>query len=73
MHTPPISAGPILTSSLFNEPMRVASVQANGPASWVAWYDHLLQLAHPQLPADAARPCGGSHPGQHSNAGRLEP
>lgn len=32
---PPISAGRILTGSLFNEPMRVESVQANGPASWV--------------------------------------
>src|SRR5213594_1153673 len=27
--------GPILTGSLFNEPMRVETVQANGPASWV--------------------------------------
>lgn len=32
---PPISAGRILAGSLFNEPMRVESVQANGPASWV--------------------------------------
>ncbi len=35
MPTPPISAGQILTGSLFNEPMRVETVQANGPASWV--------------------------------------
>lgn len=32
---PPISAGQILTGPLFNEPMRVETVQANGPASWV--------------------------------------
>ena len=32
---PPISAGQILTGSLFSEPMRVETVQANGPASWV--------------------------------------
>jgi len=32
---PPISPGRILTGSLFNEPMRVETVQANGPASWV--------------------------------------
>src|SRR3989337_1038187 len=32
---PPISPGQILTGSLFNEPMRVETVQANGPASWV--------------------------------------
>ncbi len=31
----PISSGQILTGSLFNEPMRVETVQANGPASWV--------------------------------------
>ncbi len=31
----PISAGQILTGSLFNEPMRVETVQANGMASWV--------------------------------------
>ncbi len=30
-----ISAGQILTGSLFNEPMRVETVQANGPESWV--------------------------------------
>jgi len=29
-----ISVGQILTGSLFNEPMRVETVQANGPASW---------------------------------------
>src|SRR3989337_4438773 len=32
---PPVSPGQILTGSLFNEPMRVEPVQANGPASWV--------------------------------------
>src|SRR3989441_244387 len=32
---PPISPGQILTGSLFNEPMRVETVLANGPASWV--------------------------------------
>src|SRR6059036_1556476 len=32
---PPVSPGHILTGSLFNEPMRVETVQANGPASWV--------------------------------------
>jgi len=32
---PPISPGQILTGSLFNEPMRVETVQANGPASCV--------------------------------------
>src|SRR6266436_2707321 len=32
---PPISPGQILTGSLFNEPMRVETVQANTPASWV--------------------------------------
>ncbi|MBI3961479.1 MAG: DEAD/DEAH box helicase family protein, partial [Deinococcus sp.] len=32
---PPISAGQILTGSLFSEPVRVETVQANGPASWV--------------------------------------
>ncbi len=31
----PISSGQILTGSLFNEPMRVETVQASGPASWV--------------------------------------
>ena len=31
----PIGPGQILTGSLFNEPMRVETVQANGPASWV--------------------------------------
>lgn len=33
--TPPLSAGQILTGPLFNEPMRVETVQANGPASWI--------------------------------------
>ena len=32
---PPISPGQILTGSLFNEPMRVETVQVNGAASWV--------------------------------------
>jgi superfamily II DNA or RNA helicase len=32
---PPVSPGQILTGSLFSEPMRVETVQANGPASWV--------------------------------------
>lgn len=30
-----LSPGQILTGPLFNEPMRVETVQANGPASWV--------------------------------------
>lgn len=30
-----ISAGQILTGSLFNEPMRVETAQANGPGTWV--------------------------------------
>jgi hypothetical protein len=30
---PPINPGHILTGSLFNEPMRVETVLANGPAS----------------------------------------
>ena len=32
---PPISPGQILNGSLFNEPMRVETVLANGPANWV--------------------------------------
>jgi hypothetical protein len=32
---PPVSPGQILTGSVFNEPMRVETVQANGPSSWV--------------------------------------
>ena len=32
---PPVSPGQILTGPLFNEPMRVETVRANGPASWV--------------------------------------
>jgi hypothetical protein len=32
---PPISPGQILTGSHFNEPMRVVTVQANGPSRWV--------------------------------------
>ncbi len=32
---PPISSGQILTGALFNEPMRVETVQVTGPASWV--------------------------------------
>jgi len=31
----PITAGQILTGPLFSEPMRVETVQANGPGSWV--------------------------------------
>jgi hypothetical protein len=31
---PPFTPGQIVTGSLFNEPMRVETVQANGPASW---------------------------------------
>ncbi len=31
----PLHAGQLLTGSLFNEPMRVETVQENGPASWV--------------------------------------
>ncbi len=31
----PLAPGQILTGSLFNEPVRVETVQANGPASWV--------------------------------------
>src|SRR3990170_6712265 len=30
-----VSPGQILTGALFNEPMRVETLQANGPASWV--------------------------------------
>lgn len=30
-----LSPGQILTGAIFNEPMRVETVQANGPASWV--------------------------------------
>jgi superfamily II DNA or RNA helicase len=33
--SPPVSPGQILTGSLFSEPMRVETVLANGPASWV--------------------------------------
>jgi len=32
---PPICPGQVLAGTLFNEPMRVETVQANGPASWV--------------------------------------
>ncbi|TVR84790.1 MAG: DUF3883 domain-containing protein [Rhodospirillales bacterium] len=32
---PPPGVGQILTGPLFNEPMRVETVQANGPASWI--------------------------------------
>jgi len=32
---PPVSTGQILTGSLFNEPMRVETVQESGPATWV--------------------------------------
>src|SRR3970040_3080988 len=35
MSDPPIREGQILTGSLFNEPMRVETVQANTRASWV--------------------------------------
>ena len=31
----PISPGQVLAGSLFNEPMRVETVQPNGPSSWV--------------------------------------
>ncbi len=34
--TDPIQEGQILTGSLFNEPMRVETVRANGPDTWVA-------------------------------------
>jgi hypothetical protein len=33
--TPPLTAGQILIGSLFNEPMRVETVQPNGAASWI--------------------------------------
>ncbi len=33
--TPPLSAGQILIGPLFNEPMRVETVQSNGAASWI--------------------------------------
>ena len=33
--SPPLDTGHILIGSLFNEPMRVETVQANGPSSWV--------------------------------------
>jgi hypothetical protein len=32
---PPVSPGQILTGAVFNEPMRVETVQSNGPASYV--------------------------------------
>ena len=32
---PPVSPGQLLTGPLFNEPMQVETVQANGPTSWV--------------------------------------
>ncbi|MGH8581926.1 MAG: hypothetical protein ACREWG_03885 [Gammaproteobacteria bacterium] len=32
---PPVSPGQILTGAVFNEPMRVETVHANGVASWV--------------------------------------
>lgn len=33
--TPPVNTGQVLTGPLFNEPMRVETVKASGPASWV--------------------------------------
>jgi hypothetical protein len=33
--TPPLTAGQILTGPLFNEPMRVETVQSNGTTSWI--------------------------------------
>ncbi|MFN3706303.1 MAG: hypothetical protein ACK4WM_09980 [Thermoflexales bacterium] len=33
---PLLREGQILTGSLFNEPMRVETVRANGPDTWVA-------------------------------------
>ncbi len=35
-NTAPFRAGQTLTGSLFNEPMRVETVRANGPSTWVA-------------------------------------
>lgn len=35
MSRPALIPGQILTGALFSEPMRVETVQANGPASWV--------------------------------------
>jgi SNF2-related domain len=35
IETPPPSVGQTLAGPLFNEPMRVETVQATGPASWV--------------------------------------
>jgi len=32
----PVSPGQILSGSIFNEAVRVETVQASGPASWVA-------------------------------------
>ena len=32
---PTVVEGQVLTGPLFNEPMRVETVQSNGPASWV--------------------------------------
>ena len=32
----PLREGQILTGSLFSEPMRVETVRANGPDTWVA-------------------------------------
>jgi hypothetical protein len=34
--TQPLYEGQILTGSLFNEPMRVETVRANGPDTWIA-------------------------------------
>jgi hypothetical protein len=31
----PLREGQVLTGSLFNEPMRVETVQANGPSAWL--------------------------------------
>jgi hypothetical protein len=33
--TPPLAPGQVVTGPLFNEPMRVETIQANGPESWM--------------------------------------
>jgi len=33
--TPPLALGLVVTGPLFSEPMRVETVQANGPQGWV--------------------------------------
>ena len=42
---PPLSEGEIITGAIFNEPMRVETVRANGPGLWdVGVLDRLIHL-----------------------------